>query len=520
MSSSPRPSTSSDSSGRSSPTQGFDSSAALILVPDTDELSASTPFGISSDDEYDSDDDSGIGGTADRLQASAFPPLSSISVFLYLLSPFLKLGALLLPDAGLPLKVAVPAALFFAALAMFTRQIWYMLARYIRRADLEEIVLETFARDRRKEGRRWAFRQIVRLTSGVFRVLLAVVYVRASVDVLLPFLPGKLVLPSDVTVTLVLALIIAPLYFAQSLGVARVIYATWASLAAYVAWFICTAYSHSQGILPRRAAPVSAGALWQSASIIAFAFTTSSTTSLYTALRGTTQPLSARPRRSQSFKLLSALSVGIAVLCILPLVFFQTANLPTSQERPVQSPDALVTTPEYVLAARALFETAALVLSVPSILIPTPALPISSSVRRATPVPLSRVLVFIAAIGLSLVPAAFARALSDAVWILAFLSTYMLPALLHIILHNFRSPLSIIIPPSTPATAVSSPGMPSARSDASDSRNDELLQRKERTLQRRRLGRRLVWDFGVWMLLVPVGGGGSAWAAGRLAGKW
>ena len=141
MSSSPRPSTSSASSGRSSPVHGFDSSAALILVPDTEDSAANTPFSISSDDEYDSDDDSGVGGTADRLQASAFPPLSSVSVFLYLLSPFLKLGALLLPNADLPLKVAIPALLFFAGLAAFTRQIWYMLARYIRRADLEEIML-------------------------------------------------------------------------------------------------------------------------------------------------------------------------------------------------------------------------------------------------------------------------------------------------------------------------------------------------------------------------------------------
>ncbi|KZT67230.1 hypothetical protein DAEQUDRAFT_812944 [Daedalea quercina L-15889] len=523
MSSSPRPSSSSDDSGRSSPLQGFDSSAALILVPDTDDPAASTPFGISSDDEYDSDEDS---DGVDRLQASAFPPLSSISVFLYLFSPFLKLGALFLPNAGLPLKVAIPTLLFFSALAIFTRQIWYMLARYVRRADLEEIVLETFARDRRKEGRRWALRKIIRLASGAFRVLLAAIYVRAAVDVLLPLLPERLFLPSNVTVTLVVALIVAPLYFAQSLGIARVIYATWVSLAAYAAWFICTAFSHSRGFFVKGDVPLSIGALWQGVSIVAFTFTTSSTTALYTSLRGTTQPLSPRPRRSQSFKLLSALSVGIAVLCVLPLVFFQPANSPASQERPLPSPNQmdssspLDTTPENVLAARALFETAALALSVPSVLIPTPALPIPSRIRRVTRFPFTRVLVYIAAIMLSLVSPSFARALSDAVWLLAFFSTYMLPALLHIIIHNFRSPLSIIIPPSTPATAFSSPGLPSAQSDASDSRNDELLQRKERTLQRRRLGRRLVWDFGVWMLLVPVGGGGMAWAAGRLAGKW
>ena len=83
---------------------------------------------------------------------------------------------------------------------------------------------------------------------------------------------------------------------------------------------------------------------------------------------------------------------------------------------------------------------------------------------------------------------------------------------MHIVIHNFRRPLSIVMP-GTPA-----PGHPGM--NRSDSYNDELLQRKERTLQRRRLGRRLVWDFGVWVLLVPVGGGGLVWAVGRMAGKW
>ena len=49
---------------------------------------------------------------------------------------------------------------------------------------------------------------------------------------------------------------------------------------------------------------------------------------------------------------------------------------------------------------------------------------------------------------------------------------------------------------------------------------DELLLRKERTLQRRRLGRRLVWDLGVWLVLLPVGGAGLAWAVGRAVGAF
>ena len=167
--------------------------------------------------------------------------------------------------------------------------------------------------------------------------------------------------------------------------------------------------------------------------------------------------------------------------------------------------------------------------------------------------------------------------LSDVVMVVAFFSTYVLPgasisllpycriyeirttelticvcyvAAIHIIMHNFRRPLSIVIPPSAPVTpnpaaymshphphpnihsanshlatspysASSNLSVPSPTSAlSSSSRDDELLQRKERTLQRRRLTRRIVWDIGGWVLLLPVGGGGLGWAAGRIAGKW
>lgn len=79
----------------------------------------------------------------------------------------------------------------------------------------------------------------------------------------MPLLPEKPGLPAGLLVTLVLSMIVAPLYFARSLGVNRVLYSSWASLAAYAAWFICTAYSHSQGILADSLIPVSLGAMWQ-----------------------------------------------------------------------------------------------------------------------------------------------------------------------------------------------------------------------------------------------------------------
>ncbi|KAH9948870.1 hypothetical protein B0H21DRAFT_206093 [Amylocystis lapponica] len=501
MSTSPRSSRSSGSfaSGRQSPIHGFDSSAALILVPESEEGANSAPFDFSSDDE--TEDETNI--QSERAQPSSVPPLSSITVFLYLLSPCLKLGALLVPAGDLPLKVALPVLFFFAALSALTRQIWYMLARYVRRADLEEIILETYARERGREGMRWLLRQVVRFNAGVFRILLSSMYLRASADILLPLVPKEL---TQASMTIILAVAASPLYFGRSLASKRVIYATWLSVASWVAWFSCTAYARGKGIAVPTGNSTSLGVLWQDVSTIAFAFTTSSTVSLYAALRGTIQSVNTRPKRSQSFKLLSALSVGLAVLCILPLVLFQASGTPAASQ---ESPS---TTVKYLTAVS---NAATLTLSIPSVLITAPSLPIPFSIRRVTDFPLSKIIIYLVVLALSVTPLSVSSVLSDVVLVLAFLSTYMLPAFLHITLHNFKRPLSIIVPPNTP-----SPNSGARTAAASDSRHDELLQRKERTLQRRRLGRRLVWDLGVWVLLVPVGGGGLVWAAGRIARKW
>lgn len=271
---SPRSSTSSDSfqSGRGSPIYGFDSSAALILVEDTPHGQS---FDLSSEDD-DTEDESDV--QLERLRNSAIPPLSSVSVFLYLFSPFTKLGALLLPSIGLTLNIGVPALVLFAVLSAFTRQLWYMLARYVRRADLEEIVLETFARGRGKEGRRMVLRQLVRFLAGSFRILVAALYLRCtssiflalarthrvavSVDLLLPYSPDVLPIPSRVIATVILAAFIAPVYSARSLASRSIIYASWLSIVTYAAWFTCTTYMHAKHILVPVAKSASLGNLW------------------------------------------------------------------------------------------------------------------------------------------------------------------------------------------------------------------------------------------------------------------
>ncbi|KAI9058133.1 hypothetical protein FKP32DRAFT_1597205 [Trametes sanguinea] len=501
MPDSPRSSRSSNSfdSGRHSPINGFDSTAALIVVPDGEETPASTSFDFSSDDDLDAEEHSDH--QLERLRNSPIPPLSSVSVFLYLLAPYVKLGALVLPDAGLQKKTGVLVVILFAALSAFTRQIWYMLARYVRRSDLEEIVLETFARGRGNERRRMVLRQLVRLAVGSTRVLFAALYLRFSVDCLLPFLPDVLVIPSRIITTLVLAAFIAPLYSARSLDSRGIVYASWLSIASYAVWFSCTAYMHAKGMLVPVADSATLGELCHGIPAVAFAFCTWWTVPLYASLKGTVQPVTPKPRRSQSFRLLSSLSVAVAVAVVLPLAFFSTSATPP--QMPTTN----------LKRTAAVFAAASLLLSIPSILITTPALPTPIPIRRATNFPLSKVCIYLITIGLSVLPTPITRIGSEVILILAFLSTYVVPALLHITIHNFRRPLSIVIPPATP-----NPSAP--RLEPSDSRHDELLQRKERTLQRRRLGRRLIWDIGVWVLLIPVGAGGTGWAVGRMSGKW
>ncbi len=63
----------------------------------------------------------------------------------------------------------------------------------------------------------------------------------------------------------------------------------------------------------------------------------------------------------------------------------------------------------------------------------------------------------------------------------------------------------------------STPGPYHRSGEDSPSSHDELLQRKERALQRSQTRKRIIWDLGVWVLLLPIGGGGFIWAIGHLA---
>ena len=173
MSGQRRLSISSSSSGNSSPgLSPLDSASALILEPESE---TNTPFEFSSDDGEDD-----VYEPPFEIRKASAPPLTPFVVFMYLLAPYLKLGAMFLSNADLSLKYGIPALLFFAALSAFARQIWYMLARYFRRADMEEVILDAFARGRDNERRREVLRGAVRSGTGALRILLATTYLRGQ----------------------------------------------------------------------------------------------------------------------------------------------------------------------------------------------------------------------------------------------------------------------------------------------------------------------------------------------------
>ncbi|KAG6902532.1 hypothetical protein C0995_015350 [Termitomyces sp. Mi166 len=469
----------------------LDSSAALILVHDEDN---ETPFHLGSDDD-DEDDDRILHFDVRRPST---PPLSPSLVLLYLLVPYLKLGAMFLPHTDTPLNYGLPSLFVFAILAAFARQLLYMLSRYTRSAELEDVILDLFARGRGKERRRSLLRNIVRAAIGGLRVLLATVYLRESVYLLLPLLLNSTSSTLRLGLTVIFALAVTPLSFTQSLDAKRIVYTTWLTLATYIIWLSCIIYAYVHHIPLGNAGWLRTGTFWQGPITIAFSFTSSSTLSLYTSLRGSHQPITtAKPSKLRSFELLSVLSVVLALLLTFPLVIFSANPSITETSSELQSS---------VLPIIPVLNAITLLLSIPSLIVTAPSLPILERLRRSASFPISRFLLWMLVAALALVPSSISVILSDILLLSALTSTYFLPAVLHVVAHFFERPLTIL----TPQNAQSREGR---------SGPDELLLRKERALQKKQFRKRIVWDLGVWLLLLG-GGAGFIAAIGRVAGRW
>jgi hypothetical protein len=164
----------SSTTGSSSPLVGPQPSPELVLVNDADLPNEELDF--SSDDELPDN----LAGQPDRFNTTVIPPLSPALILLYLSIPYLKLGPMFLPTSDTPLSHSIPTLLICGAFATFTRELWYLLARYLRKTDIEEIVLDVFARGSDKTRTRVLLRIIVRVGTFVMRVLLASVSLRGS----------------------------------------------------------------------------------------------------------------------------------------------------------------------------------------------------------------------------------------------------------------------------------------------------------------------------------------------------
>ncbi|KAF9480718.1 hypothetical protein BDN70DRAFT_893963 [Pholiota conissans] len=561
----------------------LDSSAALILVHEDDD--GNHPFDFS-DDEEDRDDDQDIVSPLFEARKSAvFPPMSPTLVFLYLLAPYLKLGALELPNSELPLKYGLPALLLAALASAFARQIWYMLARYLRKADLTDILLDTLAKGRGKERQRAVIRVVVRTGTGTISTLLSVTYLRHSLYTLEPLMsknqhPGM----TYILTMLVLGTVIAYLSYARSLASRRVVYATWLSVVAYTAWLGCTIYAHAHGLQESQTGWLGAGSAWQGLATSAFAFCSSSTLPLYTSLKGISQPIStSKSSRSRSFRIISLVSVIVAVLALLPSVLFAanlnhpastippnfvnstTLSLNTTNTTTTTNVAALNVTHVPVLSSipslapplpseyglptihlqtvRNLLASATLLLGIPPLIVTAPPLTPLFPALRSVKFNVSRVLTIFIALGLALlppypstgapqspsdsyfssVPVVF-RALTAALILMVLTSTYFVPAAVHILTHTFKRPLAIVVPaPRTPLLQTPSGGRSSPRSPGDglgpSVGADELLLRKERALQRKQFRRRIGWDIGVWLLL-GLGAVGVFATGSGLIGIW
>ncbi|KAF9241157.1 hypothetical protein BU15DRAFT_45288 [Melanogaster broomeanus] len=470
---------------------GLGSNPQLVLLPNTEDRDPYDEFLSDVEDE-----DEGEGDPNQQLGISplSIPPLPPSVVFLYLLSPYLRLGAMYIPDGDTPLEYGLVALVLAACLSAFCRHIWFLLGRYLRQSTIEDIVIHLLVRGRRRGRECVRARYTIAAVIQAFRMLLAAMYLRDSVNCIIPVIPH--IYRSQLGTSALLCILVLALSLSNP---KIVVWATGLSLASYVAWVVAVYRAYATNELLPSAGWLQRGLLWNEISSIAFACTTALTVPLSASLTSgaSSTPPAPKNQRAKSFQLLNAFSTALGALLILPLV-----------ETSTNAPDVLIS----------ILRSVTLLFSVPSVILSTPSLPLPDAIRRFASVNFSLfIITFVVGI-LSLVPPPVTGILDDATLFLAVSGTFLLPALAHITVHYFRRPLSIVVsqrPSSVPGTPHSThtqrPPSPSP---------DPLLQRKERLLQRSRLTKRLLWDIGIWIILIPVCGCGLVWAGGRLALQW
>ncbi|KAG8214633.1 hypothetical protein J3R82DRAFT_9711 [Butyriboletus roseoflavus] len=483
---------------------GTDSTSRLILLPDTD---IRDPLEEYTTDEEDENGDNHPQPGIDQLP---IPPLSPSTVFLYLLSPYLRLGAIYASDiGGASLTYGLTGLIIAASLSAFCRQIWFLLGRYLRKSSTEDVLIHTFAPRQRRVHKYRLARYTLTTISGLFRLLLAAMYLRDSVDsALLLKVSESILFHSRLNISILLSILVFILSLPKSLASKSIVYTTGLSVASYLAWLVAVSRSYGANELSLPSlSSLQRGLLWSEISSFTFACTTAMTVPLSASLIAGTPsvPPVSKNARAKSFQLLNTFSTMLAVLLMLPLVIIAASP---------RTPASTAVSDDLILGLRIV----TLVLSTPSVVVSIISLPLHGAVHQFTRTNAALSVITVVILALSLVPPTIASVLDDTTLFLAVFGTFLLPALAHITIHYFRRPLSIVVP-QAPSSAPSTPRLSNSELSPSPSR-DPLLQRKERLLQRSRIGKRLLWDFVIWIILIPICGCAFVWAAGRLARQW
>ena len=157
------------------PLYGTASTSRLELLPNTDDRDLLQEYAVDEDDDDDATDRQPI------INHLPIPPLAPFVVFLYLLSPYLRLGAIYATDVrGISPRYCLTALIVAAALSALCRQIWFLLGRYLRKPSTEDILIYAFARRHRRILKHGLARYTFTTVSALFRILLAAMYLRGQ----------------------------------------------------------------------------------------------------------------------------------------------------------------------------------------------------------------------------------------------------------------------------------------------------------------------------------------------------
>ncbi|KZV82451.1 hypothetical protein EXIGLDRAFT_778513 [Exidia glandulosa HHB12029] len=485
----------------------------LVLMHDDDDSADESELSaLPLPDELDDDEHQ----SREEQAAQSFT-LSPNLVLLYLVSSSIRLGASLLSDleSYVSWTIIIPVMAVVALVFATTIQVWIRMARYVRKSSVADVVADAVVGRDAGVKRRKFVRSAVKLGGIVSNVVLCSVYMRVFLDALLKLYSDDVGYALRLPVTLALSLF-ASFCMGSTLRSKRVVAATSIAVTCYILALSGSTYLRIKGYEwpdpPASEQRSLVFRIWESTSIILFTFATPFILPLYSVLARPTTAHSDKKKPIHSFTAVSALGLGLALALLVPLAFVSPGAF-RSKIPQLASPADL--SPAFIQSCIIFLRAFAVATSTPSVMsiLPTPnsnAFGFGVRSRRLVWRAFFLALMTI----LALLPSTAARALSGLAILLSLTGSYLLPVVLHVTHHHLRRPQAIIVPTDGSSYALF------GSSSGDESESEGLLMRKEQTLQRRRLARRIVWDVSVWLVLLPLSVASIAWAGGRIVGRW